>query len=143
VLAEYGLDEKILDKLLETGVGTIERLGSMTPEQLEEIQGIGPQTVEKIQESVNAYYSQFEDPAQESGERAEPEAAAEVGSEVAAEPGAAASEPIAEDAAEGAVAESETQAAAPEETAEQFGTMENEGSPQNQSGAGPEEGRGQ
>src|SRR5471030_3140732 len=65
VLAEYGLDEIILDKLLETGMGTIERLGSMTPEQLEEIQGIGPQTVEKIQESVNAYYSQFEDPVQE------------------------------------------------------------------------------
>src|SRR6202166_4986015 len=39
VLAEYGLDEKILEKLLETGVGTIERLGSMTREQLEEIQG--------------------------------------------------------------------------------------------------------
>jgi EAL domain-containing protein (putative c-di-GMP-specific phosphodiesterase class I) len=41
VLAESGLDEKILEKLLETGVGTIERLGSMTPEQLEEMQGIG------------------------------------------------------------------------------------------------------
>src|SRR5471030_1668980 len=125
VLAEYGLDEIILDKLLETGMGTIERLGSMTPEQLEEIQGIGPQTVEKIQESVNAYYSQFEDPVQET-----PVAQEAVAEEV--------SEPAAGDAA----VESET-AAAPEETAEQFGTIEDAGSPQNQSGAGPEEGSGQ
>src|SRR5471030_2175954 len=125
VLAEYGLDEIILDKLLETGMGTIERLGSMTPEQLEEIQGIGPQTVEKIQESVNAYYSQFEDPVQET-----PVAQEAVAEEV--------SEPAAGDAA----VEAET-AAGPEETAEQFGTIEDAGSPQNQSGAGPEEGSGQ
>jgi len=133
VLAEYGLDEIILDKLLETGMGTIERLGSMTPEQLEEIQGIGPQTVEKIQESVNAYYSQFEDPVQETP--VAQEAVAEEVSEPAAEE---VSEPAAGDAA----VEAET-AAAPEETAEQFGTIEDAGSPQNQSGAGPEEGSGQ
>ncbi len=33
----------------------------MTPEQLEEIQGIDPDSVERIQEAVNAYYSQFEE----------------------------------------------------------------------------------
>src|SRR5450432_3155103 len=132
VLAEYGLDEIILDKLLETGMGTIERLGSMTPEQLEEIQGIGPQTVEKIQESVNAYYSQFEDPVQETPVQ---EAVAEEVSEPAAEE-------VSEPAAEEPAIEAET-AAAPEETAEQFGTIEDAGSPQNQSGAGPEEGSGQ
>ena len=133
VLAEYGLDEIILDKLLETGMGTIERLGSMTPEQLEEIQGIGPQTVEKIQESVNAYYSQFEDPVQETP--VAQEAVAEEVSEPAAEE-------VSEPAAEEPAIEAET-AAAPEETAEQFGTIEDAGSPQNQSGAGPEEGSGQ
>src|SRR5450432_831714 len=132
VLAEYGLDEIILDKLLETDMGTIERLGSMTPEQLEEIQGIGPQTVEKIQESVNAYYSQFEDPVQETPVQ---EAVAEEVSEPAAEE-------VSEPAAEEPAIEAET-AAAPEETAEQFGTIEDAGSPQNQSGAGPEEGSGQ
>src|ERR671930_905663 len=58
VLADYGLDDKILERLLESGIGTIEKLGGMTPEQLEEIQGIGLSMVEKIQESVNAYYSQ-------------------------------------------------------------------------------------
>jgi hypothetical protein len=33
----------------------------MTPEQLEEIPGIEPQTVEAIQLAVNTYYAQFED----------------------------------------------------------------------------------
>ncbi|MGH9663980.1 MAG: transcription termination factor NusA [Bryobacteraceae bacterium] len=60
VLIDHGLAEKIVEKLLESGIGTVEKLGSMTPEQLEEIQGIGPKLVEKIQVAVNGYYSQFE-----------------------------------------------------------------------------------
>ena len=64
VLIEYGLAEKMVEKLLESGVGTIEKLGAMTPEQLEEIQGIGPKMVERIQESVVAYYGQFEEQGQ-------------------------------------------------------------------------------
>jgi N utilization substance protein A len=65
VLIDYGLPEKVVERLLETGIGTIEKLGSMTPEELEAIQGIGSEAVEQIQESVNGYYSQFEDPAPE------------------------------------------------------------------------------
>ncbi len=61
VLIDYGLQDTLVERLLETGVGTIEKLGSMTPEQLEEIQGIGPDVVERIQQAVNAYYSQFEE----------------------------------------------------------------------------------
>src|SRR5215471_6959766 len=53
VLVDYGLPENLLEALIEAGVGTIERLGSMTPEQLEEIQGIGLELVEQIQEAVN------------------------------------------------------------------------------------------
>jgi N utilization substance protein A len=60
VLIEYGLAENIVGKLVEAGIGSIEKLGSMTPEQLEEIQDIGPDAVERLQEAVNAYYSQFE-----------------------------------------------------------------------------------
>jgi transcription termination/antitermination protein NusA len=62
VLIEYGLPESVVDSLLTNGVGTIEKLGAMTPEQLEAIQGIGEGTgaVEQIQDSVNAYYNQFE-----------------------------------------------------------------------------------
>jgi len=84
VLIDYGLPEKVVERLLETGIGTIEKLGGMTPEELEAIQGIGPENVEQIQESVNAYYSQFEDPDAAAGggeaaveEGAGPEAAVE------------------------------------------------------------------
>src|SRR5262249_6381990 len=60
VLIDYGLGEKLAEKLVESGVATVEKLGSMTPEDLEEIQGIGPKMVENIQQAVNAYYGQFE-----------------------------------------------------------------------------------
>src|SRR5258705_4086674 len=60
VLIDYGMGEKLAEKLVESGIATVEKLGSMTPEQLEEIQGIGPKMVEKIQQSVNAYYGQFD-----------------------------------------------------------------------------------
>jgi N utilization substance protein A len=60
VLIDYGLSERIAEQLLESGVTTVEKLGSMTPEQLEEIPGIEPELVEKIQLAVNAYYGQFE-----------------------------------------------------------------------------------
>jgi len=60
-LIDHGLTEKIVEKLVEAGIATVEKLGSMTPEQLEEIQGIGPKMVERIQLAVNSYYQQFED----------------------------------------------------------------------------------
>jgi transcription termination/antitermination protein NusA len=63
VLIDYGLAEKMAESLLQSGVGTIERLGSMTPEQLQEIPGIDPQAVEQLLLAVNAYYSQFEESA--------------------------------------------------------------------------------
>ena len=53
----------MVGKLVEAGVGTIEKLGGMTPEELEAIPGIDPESVEQIRQAVNAYYSQFEDPA--------------------------------------------------------------------------------
>ena len=62
VLLDYGMSEAVAEKLLEAGVGTIERLGTMTPEELEEIPGIDPASVEFIQAAVVAYYSQFEEP---------------------------------------------------------------------------------
>ncbi len=60
VLIEYGLGESLAEMLVESGVGTVEKLGAMTPEDLEAIQGIGPTMVEKIQLAINAYYGQFE-----------------------------------------------------------------------------------
>jgi N utilization substance protein A len=146
VLIDYGLPEKVVEKLAEAGIGTIERLGEMTPEQLEEIQGIGPKMVEKIQETVVAYYSQFEDqaPAHAPETLAELEAA-ESGEAEAVETEEAA--PAVEEAEIGEVvaAPAEEQL---EETAgpgeaeaapEQFANMVNAGSPpDNPKGAGPE-----
>jgi N utilization substance protein A len=61
VLMEYGLPESVVEQLIAASVGTVEKLGGMTPEQLEEIPGIGQNAVEQIQQAVNAYYSQFEE----------------------------------------------------------------------------------
>jgi len=60
VLMDHGLGEEIAENLIEAGVGTVENLGSMTPEELETIPGIEPDIVEKILIAVNSYYSQFE-----------------------------------------------------------------------------------
>jgi len=73
VLIDYGLPEKFAEKLVESGITTVEKLGAMTPEQLEEIPDIGPKMVEKIQEAVNSYYGQFESP-ESGGPASDPEA---------------------------------------------------------------------
>ncbi len=77
VLIDFGLGEKLAEKLVESGIGTVEKLGSMTPEELEEIQGIGPKMIEKIQLAVNAYYQQFETPVEGEGGGESPEASGE------------------------------------------------------------------
>ncbi|MSV29709.1 MAG: transcription termination/antitermination protein NusA [Bryobacterales bacterium] len=60
VLIDYGLGEDLAAMLVTGGIGTVEKLGAMTPEQIEEIQGIEPQMIETIQVAVNAYYSQYD-----------------------------------------------------------------------------------
>ena len=60
VLIDYGLSEEVVGHLVEAGVGTIEKLGGMTPEELEAIPGMAPM-VQQIQQAVIAYYSQFEE----------------------------------------------------------------------------------
>jgi len=92
VLIDYGLGEQLAEKLVEAGVSTVEKLGSMTPEQLEEIPGIEPELVEKIQLAVNNYYSQFESAegggapvAEIPAERAEGGSIPEVSAEASAE----------------------------------------------------------
>ena len=61
VLLDHGLAEGVVDKLAEAGIITVEKLGAMTPEQLEEIPEIGPESVENIQQAVVSYYGQFEE----------------------------------------------------------------------------------
>ena len=73
VLLDHGLAGGVVEKLIEGSVGTVEKLGSMTPEELEAIPGIEPTMVQNILIAVNAYYAQFETPA-EGTESAEPPA---------------------------------------------------------------------
>ena len=61
VLADFGLADEVTEKLVGGDIGTVEKLGGMTPEELEGISGIGPGTVESIRDAVNAYYAQFEE----------------------------------------------------------------------------------
>ena len=70
VLIDHGLDESVVEKLIEGGVATVEKLGGMTPEELESVPGIGSAMIEKILVAVNGYYGQFE-PAQADGEESE------------------------------------------------------------------------
>ena len=57
------LDKSILDKLIAAGITTVEELADMTPEQLEEVPGIGEKTVEKISIAVRQYFEQGAEPA--------------------------------------------------------------------------------
>ena len=76
------LGESIIQKLVTAGITTVEALADMTPEQLEEIPGIGEKTLEKISVAVRHYFGQYE----EGEERpAEAVAAAEGGPEASAE----------------------------------------------------------
>jgi len=60
VLIDHGLEEAIVEKLVAAGIGTVERLGSMTPEELEAIPEISEETVSQIQSAVMSFYGQYE-----------------------------------------------------------------------------------
>ena len=55
------LGESIIQKLVTAGITTVEALADMTPEQLEEIPGIGEKTLEKISVAVRHYFGHFEE----------------------------------------------------------------------------------
>ena len=66
ILIDHGLEEEVVEKLIQASVGTVEKLGGMTPEELEAIPEVGPEIVQKILIAVNSYYGQFEQPAEAS-----------------------------------------------------------------------------
>jgi transcription termination/antitermination protein NusA len=107
------LGEQIIQKLVAAGITTVEALADMTPEQLEEIPGIGEKTLEKISVAVRHYFGQYE----EGEER--PAAAVEAGAAeaVAAETGAAETASSAEEDREAAAAEAASDASLDEEEA--------------------------
>jgi N utilization substance protein A len=166
VLIDYGLSERLAEKLVEASVGTIEKLGGMTPEQLAEV-GIEGETLEHLQQVVNGYYSQFEETAgSENPEETQPEAepvaadmhaSAEEAAEVQgtdagsleAEPGSEAAEVGETNDPPGTLYDpesreerfepgSEQAESAQPEPGEQFGTIESAGSPTHSTAEGPE-----
>jgi N utilization substance protein A len=58
-VAELG--DSIIQKLIAAGVTTVEGLADMTPEELEEIPGIGEKTLERISVAVRHYFGHFEE----------------------------------------------------------------------------------
>ena len=81
VLLDHGLTDALVESLMNSGVPTVERLGSMTPEELLAIEGVDQEGLEKIGMAVNGYYSQYDQPPEpeaepanaESGESGPPE----------------------------------------------------------------------
>jgi N utilization substance protein A len=78
VLTDNGIPEALIGVLMAAGITTVEQLGGMTPEQLQEVPGMEsdgsePTKVETIQNAVVAYYAQFET------EQGSPEASPDAG----------------------------------------------------------------
>jgi N utilization substance protein A len=97
ILAPYGLSEEVLDALLAGGVGTVEKVGSMTPEELESIESVSPEMIQQVVVAVNAYYNQPYAGAEQAAAQA-PAAVEEAPAEAAVEalPEAGAEEPAAD-----------------------------------------------
>ncbi|HWG21132.1 MAG TPA: transcription termination factor NusA [Terracidiphilus sp.] len=81
------LGEGIIQKLITAGITTVEGLADMTPEQLEEIPGIGEKTLERISVAVRHYFGHFEE-----GEEGAPVAEEPSAEDAAAETSAAGDE---------------------------------------------------
>jgi N utilization substance protein A len=60
VLLNHGMEEHIMEKLVAADIGTVERLGSMTPEELESIPDIDEAIVSQIQSAVVSFYGQYD-----------------------------------------------------------------------------------
>lgn len=124
VLTDHGLPEPALESLLAAGVNTVENMGGMTPEELEQIPGIDPAAVQAIVLAVNAYYQALDaHPAAEAPAAGDappsPEQSPEPSEAVEPEPEPA----VAEEAA--ALDEGEGQDAQP--LSQESDTMENSG----------------
>jgi len=101
------LGEGIIQKLVAAGITTVESLADMTPEQLEEIPGIGEKTLERISVAVRHYFGHFEEG--EEGHVAETAESAELDAEhAAAEAGEDSAVSIEKAAGESGEAEIET-----------------------------------
>jgi N utilization substance protein A len=53
-----GLTASLIQKLEAAGIGTVEQLANLSPEDLQNIPGIGEKTIEKISDAMSEYYTQ-------------------------------------------------------------------------------------
>ena len=53
-----GLSASLVQKLEAAGIGTVEQLANLSPEDLQNIPGIGEKTIEKISDALSEYYTQ-------------------------------------------------------------------------------------
>jgi len=137
------LGEGTIQKLIAAGITTVEGLADMTPEQLEEVPGIGEKTLEKIGNAVRHYFAELdnraaaspvgESSAQEDANEAALDREAGAGSEAEATDGSAeqAEEPVGDAPGEVAIldASQETESAELNEISE-VGEAEGEGDSQ-------------
>ena len=113
------LGDSIIQKLVAAGITTVEALADMTPEQLEEIPGIGEKTLERISVAVRHYFGHFEGNAEEASVEAGEESPSQEIEEAAEEEGEESSEAVVDAVEESVVAEEETPAVAEENEQEQ------------------------
>jgi transcription termination/antitermination protein NusA len=106
-LLEFGLPEYVVEPLIAAGIGTVERVGEMTPEELEQIPTIGDDEVQHLSNAINSFYGQFaeydangESAPEAAGENQEATENSEGGGEAAAEGEESATESVAESVAE-------------------------------------------
>jgi N utilization substance protein A len=92
------LGDGIIQKLVTAGITTVEGLADMTPEQLEEIPGIGEKTLEKISVAVRNYFARFDEA--QAAEAEQTESAEGASEAVTPDAALATSEAEAENAAE-------------------------------------------
>jgi N utilization substance protein A len=115
-----GVGPKTIEKIEAAGITSMEKLASMTPEQLMEIPGIGEKMVDKIYQAVNRFYESGDANAATTtgapaeGAEAAPAEHAEAPSEASSEPGEASAEtPAPETPAPDAPAETKSDAEEP------------------------------
>jgi N utilization substance protein A len=119
-----GVGPKTIEKIEAAGISNLEKLASMTPEQLMEIPGIGEKMVDKIYQAVNRFYEGGEAAAatvEVTDENGEETPAAEA----ATESGAQASDDSPAEAESGTQASATTESAS-EVNSEAAATPENE-----------------
>jgi N utilization substance protein A len=80
-----GVGPKTIEKIEAAGITSLEKLASMTPEQLMEIPGIGEKMIDKIYQAVNRFYEGGEAAVVPAEESTDAEATAEEATEAPAE----------------------------------------------------------